>query len=147
MASSWRHFAVVSQPCYSEYRYTAGLYSLNCVSGLYTLLFGYAICMSMTSLMTKPKLTTEYRDILLRKDNKRIYASVLLLLWLLVMLTFSFDWEYHRSAFVTHGDSPLDIAEAVISVSSAEWIIIADNTLSVSCNWLADALLVLTSGQ
>lgn len=79
---------------------------------------------------------------LLRRDNKKVYGAALTLLWLLVMLTFLFDWQYHRSAFVLHNDSPLDIANVVVGKTRVESLIVLDNTLSISCNWLADAMLV-----
>jgi hypothetical protein len=110
----------------------------------------YTLCCSdilyvgaMFPLLNTSKLTTQYIEILLRKKNKTAYASALTLLWVLVMLTFSFDWQYHRSAFVIHNDSPLDIAEAV--EGRADSLTILDNTLSISCNWLADALVVCPS--
>jgi hypothetical protein len=91
--------------------------------GLYTLLFGY-------SLRT-----------LLRKKNKKAYATMLTFLWVLVMLTFAFDWQYHRTAFVIDNDSPIHIAEVVTSLG-VKSIGILDNIFSMSCNLLADALLI-----
>lgn len=62
------------------------------------------------------------------------------------MLTFSFDWQYHRSAFVVHDDSEFDIAGAILApTTSVSWIAIMDNSLSICCNLLADALLVSRS--
>lgn len=87
----------------------------------------------------------ESSDIILRKRNKTTYASVLTLLWVLVMVNFALDWRYHRAAFVIHNDSPLDIAEAVGGIPDSFTIVM--NTISNSCNWFADALLVCPNGD
>lgn len=80
--------------------------------------------------------------LLLHKANKKAYASALTLLWALVMLAFSFDWQYHRSAFVVHYDSPLEIAEVASGNTRGKAIAFLDNAASSASIWLADAMLV-----
>ena len=71
---------------------------------------------------------------------------MLTFLWLTVMLTFAFDWQYHRQAFVIDNDSPLHIAQVITNLGDRS-IGIIDNIFSMSCNLLADALLVCCSNK
>lgn len=79
---------------------------------------------------------------LLREKNKQAYAMVLTLLWVLVMVSFAFDWQYHRRAFVIANDSRLEIALAITQDTGANSLTILDNIFTSSCLWVADALLV-----
>ncbi|KAF5315395.1 hypothetical protein D9619_007587 [Psilocybe cf. subviscida] len=94
--------------------------------GLYTVIFGYTL------------------RLLLQKGKKRISAT-LTLLWVIVMITFSLDYWYHRAAFVNYNSSPLEIANFIQRVSPQrvdQSLFTADDMLSVSSNWLADAILI-----
>jgi hypothetical protein len=114
-------------------------------AGLYTLLFGYTLRRPKFLSLNKSRLTvSNLAESLARKEKQKSYAAVLTLLWVLVMLSFSLDWQHHRSAFVLHNDSPLDIANEMLNTGSNP-LAILENTASISCIWLADAVLVRQS--
>lgn len=71
---------------------------------------------------------------------------MLTLLWVLVILSFAFDWQYHRAAFVVDNNSPFDIANA-LNGPNVKSLGILDNFFSMCCNLLADALLVSGDGK
>lgn len=90
---------------------------------------------------------THIPGILLRSQNKKVYATVLTILWIFVMVTFSFDWQYHRTAFVIDNDSPSDIAQETINDDSNTTLLILDNLFAMCCNLLADGLLVRNNAK
>lgn len=88
------------------------------------------------------ELTIDLTGKLLQEKNHKAYATVLTLLWVLVMLAFSLDWQYHRVAFVTENGSPLEIAQAIASNGNSVSLGILDNIFNISANLVADTLLV-----
>lgn len=82
-----------------------------------------------------------------QKQNKKAYATMLILLWVLVMASFALDWQERSTAYVIDNNSPLDIAIAADTATSIAFINIINNVLSNSCLWVADALLVGDGGE